>query len=155
MLQHALTKRFLEVVDMWQVRSIATQRLSARRDAVLLAASSLWPWPTRPDDCLPQVPYFWTTCQDPITPCLLHLPGLARMFCNLWIWKLLSVLVSFKFTPKGYCLCIASPSVHVVSRAMDCSTKSCIRGIPLPGGRGPAPPRSSRYLREAGDQVCC
>ena len=96
------------------------------------------------------IAYFWTTCQDPITPCLLHLPGLAGIFCNLWIWKLLSVVMSFKFSPKGYCLCIASPSVHVVSGAMDCSNKSCIRGIPLPGGRGPAPPRSSRYLREAG-----
>lgn len=98
------------------------------------------------DDSFPQVPCFLDVVSGP------NFPLSVAFACAGWnvlqpvdleINKELDVTkVS---TQKA--IADALPAVHVVSCAMDCSTKSKIREIPLPGGRGPAPLRSSRYPR--------
>ena len=106
----------------------------------------LWQSGLQSDDNLPQVPVFLDLLSGPQCP-------LSHAFHSAG-WRVLQPIdflidAAFDVTDVVVQQAIGKvlPECHLVSAAIDCSTKSRIREIKLSGGRGPRPLRSTQFPR--------
>ena len=98
------------------------------------------------DDSLPPIPCFLDVLSGPRFPL-----SIAFAWAGWNVLQPVDLELNHAFDVTNvstqHAIAKVLPSVHVVSCAMDCSTKSRIRDIPLSGGSGPKPLRSSRHPR--------